>query len=90
MIEMYGFKASYAHCAVEAKPPVEWNKGEAALHILRSEFGDDWYKKATVMFMGDDTTDEDAMKVIICPSLGHGFYTLHQVQFQMEISVEKL
>lgn len=37
--------------------------GEAALYILRAEFGDDWSKKVKVIFIGDDTTDEDAMKV---------------------------
>lgn len=37
--------------------------GEAALHILREEFGDNWNEKVKVIFAGDDTTDEDAMKV---------------------------
>lgn len=49
--------------AIEAKPAVQWNKGEAALHILRQEFGNDWSEKVKVIFAGDDTTDEDAMKV---------------------------
>lgn len=38
--------------------------GEAALYILREEFGNDWPEKVKVVFAGDDTTDEDAMKVI--------------------------
>lgn len=37
--------------------------GEAALYILREEFGDNWPEKVKVIFAGDDTTDEDAMKV---------------------------
>lgn len=49
--------------AIEAKPAVLWNKGEAALHILRQEYGNDWANKVKVIFAGDDTTDEDAMKV---------------------------
>lgn len=54
--------------AIEAKPPVQWNKGEAALHILRQEFGNDWADKVKVIFAGDDTTDEDAMKVYVFAS----------------------
>lgn len=27
MIESYGLLANQAHCAIEAKPPVRWNKG---------------------------------------------------------------
>lgn len=38
--------------------------GEAALLILKNQFGDDWAKKIKVIFAGDDNTDEDAMRVI--------------------------
>lgn len=27
LIEKFGFNAHEAHCAIEAKPPVQWNKG---------------------------------------------------------------
>lgn len=37
--------------------------GEAALYILREEFGDNWAERVKVIFAGDDTTDEDAMRV---------------------------
>lgn len=40
--------------------------GEAAKYILRTEFGDNWKENVKVIFAGDDTTDEDAMKVNIC------------------------
>lgn len=62
IIQRYGFKANQAHMAVEAKPPVNWNKGEAALLILKNKFGNDWSEKTNVIFAGDDTTDEDAMR----------------------------
>jgi trehalose 6-phosphate synthase/phosphatase len=28
LIIKYGFRATEAHCALEAKPPVQWNKGK--------------------------------------------------------------
>lgn len=63
VIQSYGYLDSQAHLAIEGKPPVHWNKGEAALLILKEEFGDDWTSYVKAVFAGDDTTDEDAMKV---------------------------
>jgi len=48
----------------EAKPPVEWNKGNAAIHILRGEFGVNWSERIRIIYAGDDLTDEDAMKAL--------------------------
>lgn len=64
IIEKYGFRANQAVEAVEAKPPVNWHKGEAALFILRKKFGNDWSTQTQIIFAGDDTTDEDAMKAL--------------------------
>ncbi|XP_053961577.1 uncharacterized protein LOC128865355 isoform X1 [Anastrepha ludens] len=64
IIESHGFRASQAHEAVEAKPPVDWNKGEAALLILKNKFGSNWADKIKVVFAGDDNTDEDAMRLL--------------------------
>ena len=63
IIKKYGYNANQAHLAVEAKPPVEWNKGFAAEYILNHEFGENWRNEIKVIFAGDDTTDEDIMKV---------------------------
>ncbi|XP_013097856.2 uncharacterized protein LOC106080824 isoform X1 [Stomoxys calcitrans] len=64
IIESHGFRANQAHEAIEAKPPVNWNKGEAALFILKQQFGENWADDVKVVFAGDDTTDEDAMRLL--------------------------
>lgn len=63
MIEAAGFNAAKAHCAIEAKPPVQWNKGRASIYILRTAFGVDWSERIRIIYVGDDATDEDAMQV---------------------------
>lgn len=65
IIESYGFRANQAHFAIEAKPPVNWNKGEATRFILEQKFGKNYatLKNLKIVFAGDDTTDEDAMRV---------------------------
>lgn len=65
LIEQAGFKPAQAHCAIEAKPPVQWNKGRASIYILRTAFGLDWSERIRIIYAGDDTTDEDAMEVSI-------------------------
>ncbi|XP_036222819.2 uncharacterized protein [Bactrocera oleae] len=64
IIESHGFSAQLAHHAIEAKPPVNWHKGEAALLILKDRFGENWADKIKVIFAGDDNTDEDAMRFL--------------------------
>lgn len=64
LIVEHGFKAADAHCAIEAKPPVQWNKGRASIHILRTAFGLDWSERVRIIYAGDDTTDEDAMQAL--------------------------
>lgn len=48
IIKAHGYRANQAHCAVEAKPPVVWNKGKAAEYILNHQFGEDWRNKIHV------------------------------------------
>lgn len=64
IIRNRGFTANPAHMAVEAKAPIKWNKGLAAEYILKKKFGENWTREANVIFMGDDTTDEDVMSVL--------------------------
>lgn len=48
------------------------NVGHAAVLILEDAFGVDWLTKNTrVIFVGDDTSDEDVMKVNV-------FFPTHQ------------
>ncbi|KAH8321197.1 hypothetical protein KR059_001758 [Drosophila kikkawai] len=78
--QKYGFRANQAHEAIEAKPPVNWNKGEAALYILKQKFGENWAQEVSVVFAGDDTTDEDAMRVL--RGLGRSFRIAADAQIQ--------
>lgn len=71
MIVSFGFNASDAQCAIEAKPPVLWNKGRASIYILRTAFGVDWSERIKIIYAGDDATDEDAMLVSAFRLLPH-------------------
>nr|ARN79552.1 trehalose-6-phosphate synthase [Thitarodes pui] len=64
LIENSGFTAAPAHCAIEARPPVQWNKGRASIYILRTAFGLDWSERIRIIYAGDDMTDEDAMQAL--------------------------
>lgn len=59
----FGFKPVKSHSAIEIKPPVVWSKGHAAQLILNEIYGKDWHKNHRIIYLGDDTSDEDVMKV---------------------------
>lgn len=65
IIQTHGYNAHQAHFAVEAKPPVEWNKGFAAEFILETTFGKNWRDTVKVVVAGDDVSDEDALRKMI-------------------------
>jgi trehalose 6-phosphate synthase/phosphatase len=59
-----GYHARDAHCAVEGRPPIGWDKGRAVLHVLRSRYGPSWSEQVRAVYMGDDHTDEDAFRLL--------------------------
>ena len=63
LITKYGFKIGIAHCALECKPKINWDKGRASIYMLRRAFGVNWAKLG-IIFAGDDVTDEDAIKAL--------------------------
>jgi trehalose 6-phosphate synthase/phosphatase len=64
VINELGFQARDAKMAVEARPPIGWDKGRAVLHVLRSRYGPSWSERVRVVYVGDDHTDEDAFRLL--------------------------
>jgi alpha,alpha-trehalose-phosphate synthase [UDP-forming]/trehalose-phosphatase len=44
----------------EIRPALDWDKGCAALWLLDQTMGADWRERTSVVYIGDDRTDEDA------------------------------
>ena len=40
------------HCAIEARPPIHWDKGRACIHVLRTTFGVDWSERVRIIYVG--------------------------------------
>jgi trehalose 6-phosphate synthase/phosphatase len=64
IVTQHGYQARDAHCAVEARPPIGWDKGHAVLHVLRARYGPAWSEEVRVIYVGDDQTDEDAFRLL--------------------------
>jgi len=67
-VERRGLALSHGKCVHEIRPaggPV-WNKGEAVRYLLDRWLGDDAAdeREAVPIYIGDDTTDEDAFAVL--------------------------
>jgi trehalose-phosphatase len=65
LIREAGFQAREGLCAVEARPPIGWDKGRAVLHLLRAMDGPAWSESVCVVYVGDDDTDEDAFRALL-------------------------
>ncbi|MDD5355407.1 MAG: trehalose-phosphatase [Candidatus Omnitrophica bacterium] len=57
-------KAKTGKMIFEVSPPLEWNKGKAALWLLARHKFSSKEKMILPIYIGDDRTDEDAFKVL--------------------------
>ena len=66
----HGFYPHHTQMAIEARPPVPWDKGRASLYIMRTTYGVDWPQRVggpervRILYAGDDDTDEDVMEAL--------------------------
>ena len=51
----------------EVRPPIDWHKGKAVEAIIKEMKAVIKYERLLTIYLGDDTTDEDAFKVIHRP-----------------------
>lgn len=58
------FKLVQCHSGYEVGPKIDWNKGNVALLILDKKYENNWKGKVKVIYIGDDTSDEEAMKAL--------------------------
>jgi trehalose 6-phosphate synthase/phosphatase len=47
---------------LEGRSPHAWNKGHAALFVLRRRYGAEWPARVRALYVGDDATDELAFR----------------------------
>jgi len=64
IIKDAGFLSVDAHCAIEAKPPIQWDQGQAAINVLRTIYGLDWIERVKVIFACDDNTPQESVRVL--------------------------
>jgi trehalose-phosphatase len=80
------FEITQGLLVLEIRPCVEWNKGTAALWIMRSSGKQD----ALPVFLGDDSTDEDAFAALangITVKVGRATETIARYQLEYQESV---
>ncbi|MHB1864029.1 MAG: bifunctional alpha,alpha-trehalose-phosphate synthase (UDP-forming)/trehalose-phosphatase [Gemmatimonadaceae bacterium] len=60
IMRRYRLRVTRGKRVVEARPPVDWHKGQAVLYVLMHRYGADWPARVRALYIGDDVTDEDA------------------------------
>ncbi|MDI3298216.1 MAG: bifunctional alpha,alpha-trehalose-phosphate synthase (UDP-forming)/trehalose-phosphatase [Bacillota bacterium] len=53
---------------LEIRPDVAWDKGRAVLALLEAVAGPDWQEGWTILYAGDDVTDESAFRALAPPA----------------------
>ncbi len=59
-LKRLGLRVTQGKMVLEGRPPIPWGKGHAVLHVLTQRYGTDWPAQVRALYLGDDTTDEDA------------------------------
>jgi trehalose 6-phosphate synthase/phosphatase len=62
----HGFQPHKAPMALEAKPEVKWDRGRAAIHILRTTYGVDWADRVKVICCGENEEAIQTLSGIAC------------------------
>lgn len=57
-------RVTHGAMVVEGRPAVDWDKGRAVLYVLVHRHGADWPTRIRALYLGDDTTDEDAFEAL--------------------------
>jgi trehalose 6-phosphate synthase/phosphatase len=62
VLRRHRLRVTLGKLVVEGRPPVDWHKGRAVLHVLVHRHGADWPSRVRALYVGDDVTDEDAFR----------------------------
>ena len=69
IMRQHGFDVQAGHMLVEARPAVDWDKGKGVFDLLdklhAGRDGQEGGAAEQVCFVGDDETDEDAMRALL-------------------------
>ncbi|MFC1709749.1 trehalose-phosphatase [Candidatus Omnitrophota bacterium] len=69
-VQQEKIRISHGKKVVEIKPNIGWNKGKIVLWLLKYFRGRISSKNYLAIYLGDDTTDEDAFKVLKTNGIG--------------------
>ncbi len=62
VLRRHRLRVTSGKLVLEGRPPVDWHKGRAVLHVLVHRHGADWPARLRALYIGDDVTDEDAFR----------------------------